>query len=78
MILANFIRRFFCLRSAETPGVPRQPCQTPRGSRRLRTVEGGAAGRESAEEAAEGEAEKNESDGKERKERTSGERSLGY
>lgn len=56
--------------STGTPGFGR----TPRGSRRLRTVEG-KAGQES-EGAAEGEAEKNESDRK-RKERTSG-GLLGY
>lgn len=59
--------------SAETSELPR-PCQTPRGSRRLRTVEGKTD--QESEEVAEGEAEKNESDRK-RKERTSG-GLLGY
>lgn len=56
MILANFIRRFFCFRPERRDSLGR----IPRDSWRLRTVEGKTE--QESEEAAEGEAEKNESD----------------
>jgi hypothetical protein len=60
----NFIRQLLCPRGRDAPAVlsfpPFPPVPNPKGGRWLRTVGGGRNGNQ--EEAAEGEAEKNESE----------------
>jgi len=74
VIPANFIRQLLSSRGRDAPVIfsfpPFPSVPNPKGGRWLRSVEGGTEDG-NQEEAAEGEAEKNESDGK-RKERPTG------